>query len=760
MVVSRHFARERNVIPCAVFIVKERTMPKNIILLSDGTGNSASKLFKTNVWRLYQALDLSEAGPSAPGSRKQIAYYDDGVGTASFKPLAIFGGAFGWGTKRNVLDLYTFLCRNYEPGDCIYGFGFSRGAFTIRVLTGLISSQGLVKTETEGELRQLAADAFRTYREERYKHYKFLRYVVRPLRNLILMLWYKITGRKTYDPGKNIRSPKITFLGLWDTVAAYGLPIDELTHAWNFIFPLSFPDRKLSDIVECAYHALAIDDERLSFHPELWNECPSDYKSVPLGNRLNQVWFVGMHSNIGGGYPDDALSGVPLNWILDKSEQVGMSFLQHERNRLRESACVKGKMYDSRQGLGGAYRYMPRKINALTHDDVNNEQNRVVIDIPKIHESVLMRISKRVDGYAPIGLPEKYEVVGSSGLLKNRMESPAQAKDRSNRQQKIWNLVWLKRIVYFISVAIFVLLAAFPLYRPATARYDGPLYILSGVIGSIGAFLPDFLSFWFRAYQSHPGLFILIAGVFAAVLYLASRLQVRIFDKMRVIFDNPIPASSTVTNSPRDAIYILRSNPLIRLPFKWMKEKLIPWAILVIVAMFILRGIFTVMDSAGLISTPTMGGLKSELKDGNFNSDNLSWASGVRVEEGKRYRITLAVNGEGQDAWRDKTINATPVGLKRQDIVPVMYLALPLRRHITEPWFKPIARIGEYGNDEYPLDPADGSDSNTLISEIKARRSGELFLFVNDAVLPVPKSWQIFYDNNGGTANVKVEPLD
>ena len=131
-------------------------MPKNIILLSDGTGNSASKLFKTNVWRLYQALDLSESGQT----KKQIAYYDDGVGTASFKPLAILGGAFGWGLKRNVLDLYTALCRHYEPGDNIYCFGFSRGAFTIRVLIGLINNQGLVKPKGmgEGELRRLAGD--------------------------------------------------------------------------------------------------------------------------------------------------------------------------------------------------------------------------------------------------------------------------------------------------------------------------------------------------------------------------------------------------------------------------------------------------------------------------------------------------------------------------------------------------------------------------------------------------------------------------
>jgi uncharacterized protein (DUF2235 family) len=97
--------------------------PKNIILLSDGTGNAANKVWKSNVWRVFESLDLR--------GDTQIAFYDDGVGTSSFKPLAILGGAFGWGLKRNVLDIYKFLCVNYKAGDKIYGFGFSRGAFTI-----------------------------------------------------------------------------------------------------------------------------------------------------------------------------------------------------------------------------------------------------------------------------------------------------------------------------------------------------------------------------------------------------------------------------------------------------------------------------------------------------------------------------------------------------------------------------------------------------------------------------------------------------
>ena len=110
--------------------------PRNIVLLSDGTGNSAAKLNKTNVWTLYQALDL--------GGDDQIAYYDDGVGTAGFRPLRLLGGAFGWGLSRNVRQLYRFLCRHYRAGDQVYIFGFSRGAFTARTLAGLIARCGVL----------------------------------------------------------------------------------------------------------------------------------------------------------------------------------------------------------------------------------------------------------------------------------------------------------------------------------------------------------------------------------------------------------------------------------------------------------------------------------------------------------------------------------------------------------------------------------------------------------------------------------------
>src|SRR5664279_4548815 len=181
-------------------------MSKNIVLLSDGTGNSSANLFRTNVWRMFQALDLKDAS-------KQVAYYDNGVGTSSFKLFAILGGVFGFGLMRNVVDIYSFCCRNYTPGDRIYGFGFSRGAFTIRVVAGLIARVGLVRyTGDEHELAEQAHAAYREYR----RRFHTGTGVERPLR------WLRDLFVTALDRSKVIEVEKIHFLGVWDTVDAYG----------------------------------------------------------------------------------------------------------------------------------------------------------------------------------------------------------------------------------------------------------------------------------------------------------------------------------------------------------------------------------------------------------------------------------------------------------------------------------------------------------------------------------------------------------
>ena len=140
-------------------------MPRRIILLSDGTGNSSASFWRTNVWRMFSALDLT--------NNDQVACYDDGVGTSSFKPLALLGGAFGVGLRRNVISLYKFACRNFrDVNDEIYAFGFSRGAFTIRVVIGLIVDQGLIPADgiSETELDQQAHAAYRAYHGKHFPY--------------------------------------------------------------------------------------------------------------------------------------------------------------------------------------------------------------------------------------------------------------------------------------------------------------------------------------------------------------------------------------------------------------------------------------------------------------------------------------------------------------------------------------------------------------------------------------------------------------
>jgi uncharacterized protein (DUF2235 family) len=180
-------------------------MYRNIILFSDGTGSSSAKLFRTNVWRVYQAIDLTD--PKDPTEPRQFAFYDNGVGTSSFKPLAALGGALGVGLARNVRDLYAFVCRTYQAGDKIYAFGFSRGAFTIRVLVGLMMDQGLVPYDgNEAELERHVAAAYREYRKK-CNTTGGLVGPLRAVRDLFINARDRMLGEKLYRDIEKIAAP-------------------------------------------------------------------------------------------------------------------------------------------------------------------------------------------------------------------------------------------------------------------------------------------------------------------------------------------------------------------------------------------------------------------------------------------------------------------------------------------------------------------------------------------------------------------------
>jgi hypothetical protein len=272
-------------------------VPKRLVVCCDGTWNTADQAISghpspTNVTKLALAL----AAEDAAGAR-QCVYYHPGVGTSRWERLS--GGAFGVGLSRNVLDGYRFLIDNYESGDLLYLFGFSRGAFTARSLAGLIRNSGILRRENVDRIDQ----AWALYRSS-----------ADTPRGVAATLF-----RRAYS-----FEPRIQFIGVWDTVGALGIPtfgprwlkpiVSRINHRWEF------HDTKLSTRVKGAFQALAIDEQRAAFAPAVWHQQPG-----ADGQKLRQVWFTGVHCDIGGGYPETSLSDIALLWMADRTRPAGIT---------------------------------------------------------------------------------------------------------------------------------------------------------------------------------------------------------------------------------------------------------------------------------------------------------------------------------------------------------------------------------------------------------------------------------------------------
>lgn len=260
-------------------------MSKRIAFCADGTWDSASK--HTNVYKLYKALLTTS---------DQLPFYDDGVG-ADTRPIeTVVGGAFGTGIWNKIKEGYTKIAHVYEQDDEVFLFGFSRGAYTARSLAGMIAACGLPTKDFKDELVDTAFDAYRDKpnREEKLKALA----------------------------GCNMYKGAITMVGVWDTVGSLGIPsvigaVDPIAYG--------FLDTSLSSCIKNGYHALAIDERRAQFPPTLWTGQPAP------GQTLEQVWFTGAHSDVGGGEPDDgpgttALSDITLAWMMSKASAHGLQF--------------------------------------------------------------------------------------------------------------------------------------------------------------------------------------------------------------------------------------------------------------------------------------------------------------------------------------------------------------------------------------------------------------------------------------------------
>jgi len=273
---------------------------KKIVICADGTWNrpeeKIGKDYPTNILKMARAIS-----PLSKNKAQQVVFYDWGLG--SYYNSA-FAGGFGVGINKNIQDCYRFIVQNYNhPKDELYFFGFSRGAYTVRSLAGLIYNCGIVKRDDAN----LISDAFNLYKNRREHPEKKK----------------SIEFRKKYSyPFK-----KIKFIGVFDTVGALGVPISFL----GFLNEKHlFHDNKLGPIVESARHALAIDEKRKEFEPTIW--------TTATVKDLKQVWFAGVHSDIGGSYPPDkhgnTLADIPLSWLIREAEAEGLKFEPHIKKGL------------------------------------------------------------------------------------------------------------------------------------------------------------------------------------------------------------------------------------------------------------------------------------------------------------------------------------------------------------------------------------------------------------------------------------------
>jgi hypothetical protein len=526
-------------------------MGKNIVLCADGTGNKGGYTPDSNVYRMYHAVDIHDA------DNPQVIFYDNGVGTAKNKFLRALGGALGFGFAANVRDLYKYLARKYEPGDRVFLFGFSRGAATIRAFSGFVATCGLVDGRGlhNDELTARVDEAFANYRKWR--------------RNPKLA-----NPRK--EEGRSHGVIDVQFIGVWDTVSALGFPkrtditsaglwllnwlfvlMDHLTDKIPFLAHL-FYNYELTDNVKYAYQALALDDARTAFWPWVWDE---HGRST---NTVEQVWFAGMHSNVGGGYNRSGMAKVTLEWMMERAMRHGIKLRDDKVGEISAEAHVHGRMYDSRDGFAMFYRYHPRELHKLCYQETaflskvpcdesrpfavsadelaNNPEvqrscNKLLSEI-KVHNSVIERMCKRTANYTPTQLPDKFAIVETDWRMPASVIHAAADKQWAVEQKKVGKWIFRRKSLYgtmLESTLVVIGLAIFFWINPPEPVQG------SGLMGHIADILNYFLPEMFEglvtvAVLQYPWIFwtaIIFLVIYVLVRNRARHQTVRVAERLR-----------------------------------------------------------------------------------------------------------------------------------------------------------------------------------------------------------------------------------
>lgn len=372
---------------------------KNIVVCCDGTGNEYGEK-NSNVVKLFSILNKDP--------RIQTAFYDPGVGTLSAPNLVTvtarrisraLGLAFGYGIMKNIGDAYRFIMETYEPEDRVFIFGFSRGAYTARGIAALLRMCGLLEAHNEN----------------------LIPYALKMLRQKEPPFKISPGFTKTFS-----RECDVHLLGLWDTVSSVGWVTDPVTMAYT----------RKNSIVKAVRHAISIDERRAFFRQNLWGD-------EPAGN-VKQVWFAGVHSDVGGSYPEceSGLSKITLQWMIDEAVSLGLKvdpeLLKKEiPERLtpesaspkedeecnqdkvykgnRVSPTWRGKIHTSLKGPWKILEYFPKPYKAfkdgkwVQRAKIYRGRPRFIEEGSTIHWSAIRRMQDPEMKYNPKNLPEAYE---------------------------------------------------------------------------------------------------------------------------------------------------------------------------------------------------------------------------------------------------------------------------------------------------------------------------------------------------------------
>jgi uncharacterized protein (DUF2235 family) len=315
-------------------------MTKNIVVCCDGTGNQIERNL-SSVLKLFRMCRKNE---------EQRVYYGAGIGTigssdawarARQNAKSVFGLATGYGLDDDILGAYGYICQHYVAGDNIFLFGFSRGAYTVRIVAGIVHLIGLLPPDQ----LNVASYALRCYKQASEQ-------------NDFSIAWQfsKVTGGRTVP---------IRFLGVWDTVASVIVPRrDRLVPQL-----LTLPYTRTNPSVETFRHAMAIDERRRMFRLNKWAQ-PQDFIANPFARSpqpvpqdIKQVWFAGVHADVGGGYPEEesGLSKFPLDWMVQEAVEKG----------LKVNAAVRRHIGLGRARIGSKTLFVKPEATAALHSSLS-----------------------------------------------------------------------------------------------------------------------------------------------------------------------------------------------------------------------------------------------------------------------------------------------------------------------------------------------------------------------------------------------------